>query len=68
MSKRMYWRRGSCRLCGANAAPAVDNFGQPYMGCSRCVVVEPSPKQVEAGQRGAEFDPLAPEPKEAGRE
>lgn len=30
-----------CSLCGSPCAPAVDNYGEPYLGCTRCVLRDP---------------------------
>lgn len=39
MKKR--WFR-YCYICGRKCVPCIDNFGQQYMGCSRCVIVDPT--------------------------
>lgn len=46
MSKRSRHSGNRCFLCGAQCVPCKDNFGQPYMGCPRCVVVGPTTKET----------------------
>ena len=35
-------RRGGCPICGGEFAPAIDNFGESYSGCVRCII-KPAP-------------------------
>jgi hypothetical protein len=45
--KRSYKKRGpgfppnACFNCGRPVVPAIDNHGEPYMGCPRCVIALP---------------------------
>lgn len=41
MAKRSKWRGNRCALCGTPCAPYVDNHGQRYMGCPRCIITLP---------------------------
>lgn len=40
--KRYGFGKGRCYLCGTICVPAVDNCGQPYMGCPCCVIIDPT--------------------------
>jgi hypothetical protein len=31
-----------CSLCGGPSVACVDNFGQSYQGCPRCIIKDPS--------------------------
>lgn len=39
--KRRTYGPDRCPACGGPCGPAVDNYGQPYQGCLRCVIVLP---------------------------
>lgn len=43
------YRGNRCSLCGAVCVPAVDNYGQSYMGCPYCVIVAQVPKEADRG-------------------